>query len=77
MKLRKKHLTKFDYSVRTFFVLSVLLLAFSFLFLSPAVDKLNVQNQTLTAEIASLEQQNATLKAENGTLEQPTETMDK
>ena len=76
MKLRKKYKTKFDYSIRWFFVLSLILFTFSLCYLLPKTFITNETNLNLKNEISSLEKNNDTLKAENGLLDDRFETME-
>ena len=63
MKLKKKFKTKFDYSIRMFFTLSLILFIFSLCYLLPKTYLTIENNISLKNEIASLETNNDTLKA--------------
>ena len=76
MKLKKKYKTKFDYSIRMFFVLSLLLFTFSLVYLFPKTFLTNESNILIEKENASLNETNDTLKAENGLLDDRYETME-
>ena len=76
MKLKKKYKTKFDYSIRMFFVLSLLLFTFSLVYLLPKTFLTNESNILIEKENASLNETNDTLKAENGLLDDRYETME-
>ena len=76
MKLKKKYKTKFDISVRYFFLMSLILFVFAMAVLLPYVNLAKLNNISLNNEIASLEENNDTLKAENGILDDRFETME-
>ena len=76
MKLKKKYKTKFDNSVKWFFVLSLIMFAFTMSVLLPYVTLAKANNVSLRNEIASLEEHNNTLKAENGILDDRFESME-
>lgn len=76
MKLKKKYKTKFDRSVKYFFLMSLFIFIFSLGVLLPYVSLTKANNFTLNNEIASLKDNNDTLKVENGLLDDRYETME-
>ena len=65
MITKKKLKTKFDYEIRTLGLCSLLVFAFTMLFVNPQIQKANNDNDTLQEEIKREENVNNRLKFEN------------
>ena len=57
MLMRKKMKTKFDYQARTFGACVILLLSFTLMFITPALEKVKEDNTTIMETIEKLEEQ--------------------
>ena len=55
MLMKKKMKTKFDYQARTFGACIVLLMSFTLMFISPSLEKVAQENQTMLESIEKLE----------------------
>ena len=66
MIMRKKMKTKFDYQARTFGACVILLLSFTLMFISPALDRIKDDNTTILQSIEKLEDEQEVNLNENG-----------